>query len=28
LWVGALGDDGNLLLEAPGQLGYKPRRHF
>jgi branched-chain amino acid transport system substrate-binding protein len=28
VWVGALGVDGNLLLEALGQLGYKPRRHF
>jgi branched-chain amino acid transport system substrate-binding protein len=28
LWVGALGVDGNLLLEALGQLSYKPRRHF
>lgn len=28
LWVGALGVDGNLLLEALGQLGYEPRRHF
>jgi len=28
LWVGALGVDGNLLLEALGQLDYKPRRHF
>ncbi|HUB96886.1 MAG TPA: amino acid ABC transporter substrate-binding protein [Stellaceae bacterium] len=28
MWVGALGVDGNLLLEAAGQLGYKPRRHF
>ncbi len=28
LWVGALGVDGNLLLEAMSQLGYKPRRHF
>lgn len=28
LWVGALGVDGNLLLEALGQLDYRPRRHF
>jgi branched-chain amino acid transport system substrate-binding protein len=28
LWVGALGVDGNLLLEALSQLNYKPRRHF
>jgi branched-chain amino acid transport system substrate-binding protein len=28
LWVGALGVDGNLLLEALGQFNYKPRRHF
>jgi branched-chain amino acid transport system substrate-binding protein len=28
LWVGALGVDGNLLLEAMSQLGFKPRRHF
>jgi len=28
LWVGALGVDGNLLLEALGQLNYTPRRHF
>jgi branched-chain amino acid transport system substrate-binding protein len=28
LWVGALGVDGNLLLEAMQHLGYTPRRHF
>ena len=28
LWVGALGVDGNLLLEALERVDYKPRRHF
>lgn len=28
LWMGALGVDGNLLLDALAKLDYKPRRHF
>jgi ABC-type branched-subunit amino acid transport system substrate-binding protein len=28
LWVGALGVDGNLVLEALEKLDYKPPRHF
>ncbi|MDB5411484.1 MAG: transporter substrate-binding protein [Rhodospirillales bacterium] len=28
LWVGALGVEGNQLLEALEKLGYKPPRHF
>jgi branched-chain amino acid transport system substrate-binding protein len=28
LWVGCLGVEGNQLLEALGQLQYKPPRHF
>jgi ABC-type branched-subunit amino acid transport system substrate-binding protein len=28
LWVGALGVEGNQLLEALQKLGYKPPRHF
>ncbi len=28
LWVGALGVDGNLLLDSLSRLDYKPRRHF
>lgn len=28
MWVGCLGVEGNQLLEALGQLQYKPRRHY
>jgi branched-chain amino acid transport system substrate-binding protein len=28
LWVGALGVDGNLMLEALTKLEYKPKRHY
>ena len=28
LWVGCLGVEGNQLLEALGQLQYKPKRHY
>ena len=28
MWLGCLGVDGNLLLEALGKLDYKPKRHF
>lgn len=28
LWVGALGLDGNLLLESLAKLNYRPRSHF
>jgi len=28
MWLGCLGVDGNLLLEALAKLDYKPKRHF
>ncbi len=28
MWLGCLGVDGNLLLEAMAKLDYKPKRHF
>ncbi|HXR87462.1 MAG TPA: amino acid ABC transporter substrate-binding protein [Stellaceae bacterium] len=28
LWMGCLGVDGNLLLEAMSKIGYRPPRHF